>query len=405
MPAILIDYDKIVSDKGLLKQKLPRPPKPNKGFLVGLVIVTTSQNVNRLSTFPKGKEKVDYLNSSQFADSIISYTFVMYDLSKGICLLNPDAVNYIAKILPALFSGLTNDTILWISIDIQDANFMSIVRKLAANGFNSPYVTNMSPLRVSIPTSIALVRHNVPTEKFSEQSTLNKVLYAIKEYKKGGKSCSLYAQFSPRALSFLRKASKMGITVNGNGEKSQKELTGELFVSNVRNQGSKFIYIIDINEGSVESGDEEDVDVLATRYNFHSHPHQAYVRHRVDKAWPSLTDYLGFLQLGINTIFHCVATLEGVYIMSFGPFWGRRLKTVSKSFIKKHYDINHKEKYTPLEYAHKVNKIHYKGHPIYHVEYMPWGQADKVFDVSYAKIGLSCITTEQGQKSYKKLHY
>lgn len=402
MPAILIDYDNIVSSK--LKQKFPKPPNTKRGFLVGLVIITDEEQIRNLSNIPQGKQRVEYLNTSKFIDSIGFYTFIMYNLKKEICLLNPDITKYTQDILSALFSGLSNTTTLWVSVDIQDSDCMSSIQKLASNGFNSPYITNMSPLRVGIPVSVALVRQNTPTEQYNVSATLNKVKHAIEEHKKSDTSCSLYAQFSSKAVSFLQKASKMGITLNKNGEKSQKELTGELSVGNVKKEGNKFIYVIDVDEGSVESGEEEDVDVSASRYNFHSHPHEAYVRHRVDKAWPSLTDYLGYLQLGINTIFHCVATLEGVYIMSFSPYWGKRLKKIDKNFIKDNYNIDHKEKYTPKEYAEKVNSIKYKSYPIYNVEYIPWVNAKKVFQVSYAKIGLSCITTEKGRKSYKKLY-
>lgn len=402
MPAILIDYEKIVSEKhSNLLQKLPLPPKTAKGFMVGLVIITSSSEIRKL---PTGDSRVSYINNPQFVNSIIDFSYVMYNKNKGVCLLNPDSANHIQDILNALFSGLDQKTSLWVSVVLQEANFMSTVKKFAQAGFNSPYMTNMSPLMVNISPSIALVRQNTPTEKYNVSTTLNKVLYAIKQYKEGGKSCSLYAQLSPRALSFLRKASKIGITMNDNGEKSQKELTGELFVNNVRKKGNKFVYIIDIDEGSVESGAEEDVDVAATRYNFHSHPHEAYVRHSVDKAWPSLTDYLGFLQLGINTIFHCVATLEGIYVMSFGPIWGNNLKKVSKNFIKKNYDIDHKDPYTPQQYVDKVNKIKYKDHPIYNVQFFTWKNASEVFRVSYAKIGMSCITTEKGSQVYKKIH-
>uniref|UniRef100_A0A6C0EKB7 Uncharacterized protein n=1 Tax=viral metagenome TaxID=1070528 RepID=A0A6C0EKB7_9ZZZZ len=405
MPSILIDYEKIITEKHtLLQKKLLQPPKASKGFLVGLVLVTSEENVREISKLPAGRQRIEFLNSPHFVNSLINYTYVLHNTSKEVCLLNPDCASYVGEVLPALFAGLSAKTILWVSIDVGDANCVATVKKFAKNGFNSPYITNMSPLRVSISPSIALVRLNVPTEQYNASATLNKVLHAIKEYKGGDTACSLKAQLAPRAISFLRKASKMGITINGDGKKSQKELTGELFVSNVEKNGNNFIYIIDIDEGSVESGAEEDVNVNATRYNFHSHPQEAYVRHRVDKAWPSLTDYLGFLKLGTNTIFHCVATLEGVYVMSFGPYWGRRLKKVSKSFVQSHYDIDHRESHTPQEYAQLVNNIKYKGQPIYHVEFIPWTEAGKVFNVSYSKIGLSCIATEKGHRSYRKLY-
>jgi hypothetical protein len=205
-------------------------------------------------------------------------------------------------------------------------------------------------------------------------------------------------------VEFLRKTSKMGITMNKNGKKSQKELTGELYVKEVVKDTNGFVYIIDINKNSITSGEEENVNVSPTRYNFHSHPHEAYVRHSVDKAWPSQTDYLGYHKLGQNTIFHCVATLEGVYILSFGAYWGSHLKDVSRSFIGKHYDIDHKEKYTPEEYVEKINSIMYKGKPIYELRYFPWEKAGSVFEAYFPQINSSCLMSQKIVENYNKVY-
>lgn len=364
MPALFIKYDDYKK-----KYKL-NPPSSPKGFSIGVIIV---------------KKK---------------HYYILYNEKREICVLSSELVEVLRDILNALFSSLSNNMTLWISVSIEDPKFSKLIENIAENGFNSPFMTNLSPLRVSITPSIAFVRQNMPTEEYSKISTLNKVYDAIKQYKNGDKSCSITACLSKKALSFLRKTSKIGISDDG----SQKELSGELYVGNVIKKGGEFIYVIEVNESSVESGQEEDVDVLATRYNFHSHPEQAYIRHSVDNAWPSLTDYLGYLKLGINTVFHCVATLEGVYIMSFGSKWANNLKKVDRNFIMKNYHIDHKEKYTPKSYVKKVNGIKYKGYPIYNVQFFPWEKAGKKFKVSYAKIGISCITTEKGSRVYKKLY-
>jgi hypothetical protein len=252
-----------------------------------------------------------------------------------------------------------------------------------------------------IPPCAVLTRQNIPSDPDTSVATLNKVLYAIEQYKNNGQSCYLFAKLSPRAIGFLKEAPKIGISVEGN---SQKELTGELYVKDVIHENGKFIYIIDIDKNSIESGSQENVDVSATRYNFHSHPHEAYVRHSVEKAWPSVTDYLGYYKLGNNTIFHCVATLEGVYVLSFSPHWGSKLKKVSGKFIDKNFEIDHKEPYTPEEYVQKVNGILYKGHPIFEVKYFPWQNVDSVFKVFYAQTGSSCLPSEQIVEKYKKIH-
>jgi hypothetical protein len=248
-----------------------------------------------------------------------------------------------------------------------------------------------------------LTRENVKNRETDPETTLNKVRHLVENYT-NEKNCSLYAKLSKKAVSFLKTASKKGITVNKDGSKSQKELTGELEIEKVVRQGEKIIYIIDVNRGSIESGDEEDVNVVATRYNFHSHPEEAYVRHSVEKAWPSVTDYLGYLKLGKNTIFHCVATLEGVYIINFGKHWGNRLKEVSRKFVSKHYDINHKMHYSPEVYIQKINKILFKGYPIYVLHFFRWENAEAVFKVDFPFIQNSCLVSQEIVDKHGKIH-
>ena len=38
----------------------------------------------------------------------------------------------------------------------------------------------------------------------------------------------------------------------------------------------------------------ESVDVIDTRYNFHTHPKEAYINHNCDLGWPSTDDLITF---------------------------------------------------------------------------------------------------------------
>lgn len=390
MLPILIDY-KTISKSTLIN----RIEKISDTSNTSIILFLDDKDVKKLE---KSKDKISMLDKIDF----YFYYYVIYYKDKNICIISYETYKHINDILPTLFSGFTPKTKLWVNVELENNNFMHIIDIFSKNGFNNPYLTKFKPNNTEINLSISLSRQNTPTEKYIAKSTMNKILYALKQYKKS--SCSVHIQLDKKAISFLRKASKIGITLNKNGKKSQKELTGELIVKEVIKKNNKFIYIIDIDEGSVRSGEEEEVDVSATRYNFHSHPQEAYIRHSVDNAWPSVTDYLGYLQLGNNTIFHIVATLEGVYIMSFNSYWGKRLKKIEKSFVKKRYDIDHKRDYTPNSYVKKVNSILYKGYPIYNVQFFNWESANKVFEVSYSKSGINCFATQKGIKTYKELH-
>lgn len=404
MSAILIDYTKIVSNCEKLMSSLTPAPSPARRFSPGLIVLVENDIAETLSNKKPGDERVKYIESEEFIENITEHYYIMYNEKRGICIMGSDCENYLPKILTALFSGLPPETLICVGIDLSDKNFTSILDTFVTNGFNSPYVTTLSPMYGDIPASAVLTRQNIPSDPDISEATLNKVLYAIEQYKDDSRSCYLYAKFSPRATGFLKEASKLGITVGKNGKESQKELAGELYVKDVVREDNRFVYIIDIDKSSVESGEEENVDVAATRYNFHSHPHEAYVRHSVDKAWPSVTDFLGYHRLGENTIFHCVATIEGAYIMSFSPYWGSNLKKVSRKFIDKNFEIDHKEPYTPEQYVEKINAILYQGHPIFEVKYFPWDNADAVFKVFFPQTGSSCLPSEQIVKKYKKLH-
>jgi len=404
MCALLIDYAKIVANSTKLKSFLSPVPSAARGFSPGLLLVLENDIVENLAELKPGQDRVNYIETDQFIENIIQHYYVMYNPKRAICIIGSDCENYLPKILTALFTGLPAETLIWVSIDLESKNFTTILDTFVSNGFNSPYVTTLSPMYGDISPSAALIRQNIPSDPDTSEATLNSVLYAIEQYKSDDQSCYLYAKLSPRAIGFLQEASKLGVVVEKDGSKSQKELTGELYVKDVLRQDDKFVYLIDIDKSSVESGDEENVDVSATRYNFHSHPHEAYVRHSVDKAWPSVTDFLGYHRLGASTIFHCVATIEGAYVMSFSPYWGSRLNKVNRKFIDKNFEIDHKEPYTPEQFVHKINNILYKGHPIFELRYFSWDKADTIFKVFFPQTGSSCLPSEKVAEKYEQVH-
>lgn len=396
--SILIDY-KIVKKTEKLRATISSPPNSTKGFSPGLVLILDSEVLEKLGELPLGKERVDYIDGEEFIKSITDHFYIMYNSKRKICILSPECEKYLPNLLSTLFTSLPPEAHLWVGIEIDGKEFISSIDTFISNGFNSPYLTVLSPLYGDIPTCIALSRQNIQQDPNSSESTYNKVLYALEQYKSEESSCKLYARLEPRAIKFLKSTSEVGLEI----DKPQKELTGELFVKGVIWDNNKFIYSIDIDKSSVESGQEENVDVSSTRYNFHSHPREAYVRHSVDKAWPSSTDYLGYHQLGEATIFHCVATLEGVYILSFHPHWGNKLKEVDRKFIETSYDIDKKSSLSPEQYVEKINSILYKGFPIYKIFFFPWNKADTIFQIFYPQTGSSCIPSQKIMEKYKKI--
>lgn len=400
MSGILFNFEEIKSSR---LSSLSIPPKSSNGFSPGLVIFTNKNIIQSLSSIDNEKGKFDFINSNYFVNNIINHFYILFNPKRNICLLSSNLAKNLKYILHVLFSSLPNNTILCVNIDIYNNNFLEDINIFVSNGFNSPFISSISPLYKEISPSVILTRLNIHNDPHASSVTLNKVLHSIQEFNTDNTSCYLFASLSKNAVNFLKKASHIGF-IKQNGKISQRELTGELHVEDVKRKNNKFIYIIDIIKKSIKSGEEEEVSVEPTRYNFHSHPREAYIRHSVKKAWPSVTDYLGYHSLGENTIFHCVATIEGVYILSFGPYWANRLKKVSRRFINKKYDIDHKKHYTPIQYVEKINKIKYKNYPIYEVRFFPWNKATKTFKVFYPQIGSTCLQTRQSLEKYRKIY-
>src|SRR3990167_5939316 len=214
--------------------------------------------------------------------------------NKKICQLFVTCTNNLPKILELCYSNLSHDLILWVSIPLSSI-LTGCIENFIDNGFCSPYIGNETPFGKKIEHSLVLTKknENVSQSINSKRIILNS-MYILQQYRTGETSCNMFAKFSTKAIQYLKKLSRMGHTRNRDNSISQKELGGELIVNKVTEGNGQYVYEIGVNKESVKPGVEEEVSVFSTRYNFHSHPEEAYVRHNVDKAWPSLTDYFGY---------------------------------------------------------------------------------------------------------------
>lgn len=390
MICILVDYVKIIDDKSNIKRILRDPPK-KEGFCPGLILVIGDKFYNILLKIQKGEKRVNYINSDNFIDNVIDNYYIMYDEKRNICILDKDCDQHLSQLITNV---LPLSSTIFYNIQLNEKDLLPKAKKIISEGFYNPYISIKDK-------SIVFIKENKDLKR--KDNTVKDVLYILSQYKSGGDHCYLHAKLSPKSVNFLKSASKIGITRNANGKKSQKELTGELVVKDIINNNDRFVFIIDVNKDSIEHGEEENVDVSSTRYNFHSHPKEAYIRHSVNKAWPSVTDYLGYYKLGNNTIFHCVATLEGIYIISFSSYWCSNLEKVSKKFIDKNFDIDHKQNIDPDAYVKKINSIMFEGYPIFELKFLSWSDAGREFKVSFAKTGGGCISSERVMQTYRKL--
>lgn len=345
-------------------------------------------------------------------DSVKKEYQLLYNRIKNICIKDPECHSHLPEILQVLSTTLPKDAITWVPIDIARKDFVKVANTFISNGFSSPYINTITPHSLTMKPSVCLSLHADNPEK-NHKMTLHKVYDVLKQYKNNEGVCYINVQLTPEAVKVLSNTPFSGFVKNKNGKTSQKELSGELHLENVVPKDDKFVYMIGVNHSTIEHGEDEAVSVLPLRFNFHSHPRQAYIRNGVKKAWPSVVDYLGYLTLGKNTVFHIVACIEGMYVISFTPYWSQRIDNIDerlKKFVDKNFEIEHSEPYTIEEYIGIVNNIKYKdgpnsSHAIFHVDFFDWNNAGNVFSVFFPQIGSSCLVSQKIVNKYKRLHH
>lgn len=292
---------------------------------------------------------------------------------------------HIKPILESISRYFPKDIILWSGIIPQEQ-----YKTYIENDFNHPYKCNKSPLgnKVMNP-GIAFIWQKEDIEALDKKSIENTINFLKKvplSYKNNSK-CNIYARFTPEAIKYLKDINSQ--------DTSDIELSGSLLVKKVSYIDGIIVHELYSNPKSVIKGEKETVDAVWSRYNFHTHPIKAYNNNRVKKGWPSSQDYVGFLDLNNNTIFHTVVTIEGLYIISISQEWKGNTEKIDRHFVLEHYNISHNSKHSFQEYVDSVNDIKYKGTRLFVVKFMPWNKASDIFPVFYEKTDNVCLATDK----------
>ncbi len=339
---------------------------------------------------------------SRFSDGI-TYSV---DENKKICRVSVNTNKNVGKCLESL--RIKFGMPIWIFIPLDCEKFPECLEEVLKNDCKYPHISEETPCISQNCHSIAMLS-NFPNPNSSNPNSnpnssnpnypenLIKIEYALAQYKK--ESCDMLCKFDDKAIKFLKKTSSMGHSKNKDGTVTQKEMTGSFHISKKKTNN---IFIISYDE-KYKLGQEEGVSVSGTKYNYHSHPKEAYIKHSVEYGWPSITDFIGYLKLGNKTTFHCVAAIEGIYILSFGPFWVNKIEKVDKDFVKKNYDYDSVNNIDPFEFVEKINAVLYEGHPIYIVKFLPWDMANTIFSVSYKKKNGNCFVDDETENVVKKV--
>jgi hypothetical protein len=395
MVSLLIDFDKIIKPNklDLLESRISKPPETK--FMIGLVLVINQKQYDSLQSLPRGHERVKYINSYEFVNSISGNSYIIYDEKRKICEIMKAEGSLLLKVIENTLFNIPNDVTLCVRIDLDSISRNKLIKEYTDAGFKDPYISKTSPIGFNFQNfGLCLFREN----NIVNNEAKNDVKYILNQLPdKKNSLCSLKARLSDDAIKYLQQISRMGSTLNRNGIITQKEVAGRIVTGKITDD---LTYHLEIDKSSIVYGEEEGVKIIGGLYNFHSHPAEAYDRNSVKFAWPSAQDYLGFMSSSVeyNTILHIVATLEGFYVISLHPE-SHEKKEMNKemvSFILKKYELGYMKgkSQTPESYIKYVNNIKYEGYPIFLVQYINWSNPKSFFVVPYYRTGVNCFARQ-----------
>lgn len=403
MTSLLVDYENVIhpNDLPVLKRKIY--PAPITDHTLGIILVVPKEVIAKLGSIPLGENRIRYLDNQNFIRSLKGFAYLIYDEDRNIC----DIVGLVGPVLKQIvdksITDFPKDVILTIGADTKTPDLSTILKNYAEAGFSNPYITKTTPMGTPYsPYGVCMSRSN---HKFAVTVTPD-IKYVLEQFASHNESCcSVKVKLSKNTITYLKKLCNTGATMNLFGDMSQKEVAGRLVVSDITKD---LVHIVTADKKSSFSGHEEGVDVAAGVYNFHSHPKEAYDRHKVQFGWPSGQDYLGFVSSVElhSTVFHIVASIEGAYIISFTKCWTKQGRWTDEmtEFVAKNYTIHCKKGDTIDWYLKKVNRQEFNGCRMFSVQYLPWKKVDQVFTIYYPKIGLNCFAMEETLHRYTKLN-
>jgi len=368
MSSILLNYTHLQKTNQLesFEKSISPIPNSNTGKSEIHIIVILNEK-DKLSL--KKSKNINLLNSI----NILQYYFVKVNTDKKLCKINDKSSENTSLILNVLKKNLKGFSIMCY-LDIKKDNFKNILNIFIQHQFTEPII---------IQDKLCLVH----CERHCKTSCITeKVEYALKEYQNPSKSCKLKCKFSPECTKYLKNICN-----------KQFEMGGELYISKME----KDTCIIDVEKNNIVNGTQDSIKIPKIRINFHSHPKAAYKTYNVKYAWPSKIDFQGFFNLRNDTIFHCVSTVEGIYIMYFNEYWNYNLD-IDDNIIGKIYNFDDHRDVDPKIVVNKMNNVKHKGYSIINVIFLDWENSLNIFELSFRKFQNSCPISQQMFSNYKK---
>jgi len=373
MSVLVIDYDKYLKHENINLTEII--PKESDKYKRGIAVLLYD---NAREELEKSKEKLKYFIENQLPKKQ-EYCFFFYDDKNKLTCVN--ASNCCVERFPKLLKGIKDEIKnhkLYIYIPFKNITDKTI-EEVVNMGFGAPFITDNNNFS-HIEKSICMVSNSCDNKNICKKEIEN----TINQNKE--KTCSLKIKFDKDLLEYLKNLCyKEKGEVGGSFELIPKQ--DYFYVKKVKEYG----------------GQKENVNVEITRYNFHSHPQEAYFRHNVKHAWASKTDFLGCVKMGKKTIFHTITSLEGLYIIQLTNYWRNKTKEIPDDYILENYNVSRKNSTTPDEFVKIINNKKYKNFPIFKVFYFPWSKANQVIKLNYLKEFDNCFHSDKARDAYYDL--
>ena len=374
--SILIDFDNVIGTRELmlLKKRLGPPPETNRQ--IGVVLVVRDTIIENLKSYKTGHERVNYMNTPVFVNSIENKGYIVFDIKKKRCDIPISSIHLLGEVIENTMRYLPNNLVLYCDVDVNDNTSVSILTRHGFGGTNiSDSVMEMSRLNDII---------------IDKQNSKEETLFMVENNRRI--NCSYKARLSDKAVKYLQRLPERGVTVT-DGKFSQKEIAGSLITGKI---DSRRVHHLEIRDYKTSSNTEK-IKIEPSMVTFHTHPIEAYQRNNVSVGWPSRTDYISFLRVAdrMNLVMHIVIALEGFYIISRNPEWidsnNKFTDAIERSIVNSNA-FDKRGRHNGRWHVTEINKITVNNIHILKVLLVPWANAaSTVFEVVYNKENQNCI--------------
>ena len=388
---ILIDYANIVDCNSLPNLVEKIKPIPETDLNLALVLIVDQKQYDELSDQVPGIDRIKYMDTPVFIDSISGIAYIIYNKNnKTAEIATVRGSETIKHIIDICMKGLPMDIDVWASMSMPVEK--DKLQCFLEMGFGNPHISNKTP-------SGHMFNHNklcLSKKNTLEKENMDNDILFIPDSISKKAFCIIKLKFNPLTVNYFSKLPEMGNTLNiTDFSVSQKELSGQLAVDSV---SKSMVVSLGINKDNFYPGEEEQVLLAPTLYSFHTHPKEAYERHKTKFGWPSSADYHAFMILvkNFNANMHAVVTLEGVYILCLHPdiiTSGQSIDDEMLDFIIDNYYQSNKDDLD--SYIKRINSIRYKGSQIILLQFLGKDSLGVVFSIVVSKRLGNCFIRDK----------